>query len=199
MSGKSEDKPNGSIFGGMILSGGNGNIKVWWQEYLMTKTDGSQQSSIFKTNQMDQQTDQKLFIVKYNRIIPLLFIPRQMGELQRRLNGRRRLDQLSGRTSWLVVPCNLSFSSQCLNDKWIQSAIVFVIEARGDPAPLQLENTRRPWADILSSSLPPLGPSLLAVPKQWVMEEKGLTWLSIAGSKSHFSAPLSQGRSSFHV
>ena len=67
---------------------------------------------------MDQvDTDQKLFIVKHNGPIVSLFIPRQMGELQRRLNGRRRLDQVSVIPIWLVVPCNLLFSSEGLNDK----------------------------------------------------------------------------------
>ena len=60
---------------------------------------------------------EKLFIVKHNGPIPSLFIPRQMGELQRRLNGRRRLDQVSGILIWPVLACNLLFSSQCLDDK----------------------------------------------------------------------------------
>ena len=64
------------------------------------------------------QTDQKLFVVKHNRVIASLFISREMGELQRRLNGRRRLDQVSEIPTWLVIACNLSFSSsECLNDK----------------------------------------------------------------------------------
>ena len=156
MSGISDDKPNGSIFGGRILNDGNDNAKVWWQEYLMTKTDGSQQSSIFKTNQMDQQTDQKLFIVKHNGSIVSLLIPSEMGEFKRRLNGRRRFDQASLILIWPVLPCNLSFSSQCINDKWHQLTSAIVIEARGDPSPLQLDNARGPWVAILLSSLPPL-------------------------------------------
>ena len=64
------------------------------------------------------QADQKLFVVKYNGIIASLLISREMGELQRRLNGRRRLDQVSVIPTWLVLACNLSFSSsECLNDK----------------------------------------------------------------------------------
>ena len=63
------------------------------------------------------QTDQRLIIVKYNGPIEFLFISREMGELQRRLNGRRRLDQVSLILIWLVLSCNLLFSSQCLNDK----------------------------------------------------------------------------------
>ena len=62
------------------------------------------------------QTDQKLFIVEYNGPIISLLISREMGELQRRLNGRRRLDQVSA-TTWLVLACNLSFSSDGLDHK----------------------------------------------------------------------------------
>ena len=61
-------------------------------------------------------TAQKLFIVEYNRVISTPLISREMGELQRRLNGRRRLDQVSVIT-WLVLACNLSFSSDGLDHK----------------------------------------------------------------------------------
>ena len=168
----------------------------------MTKTKLKPAILYFQIKSNGCELIKKLFIVKHNGQIALHFIPRQMGELQRRLNGRRRLDQVSLILIWLVLSCNLLFSSQCLNDKWPQSAISIFIEARGDPSPLQLENARRPWVAILISSLPPLGPSLLAIPGQWVMEEKRLTWLSSAGYDTvllYHCTPLSRGRSSFHV
>ena len=124
------------------------------------------------------QTDQKLFVVKHNGIIDSLFISREMGELQRRLNGRRRLDQVSVIILiWLVLACNLWFSpSECLNDKRLQLATVIVVETRGDPFPLQLKNARRAWVGTLISSLPPVGPGLLAIPGHWVRRRR-LTWL----------------------
>ena len=120
------------------------------------------------------QTDQKLFVVKHNGPIVFLFISREMGELQRRLNGRRRLDQVSVILIWLVLACNLSFSSsECLNDKWQQRAINIAVEARGDPSPLQLKNARRAWVAKLISCNPPVGPVLLAIPGHWVRGRRG--------------------------
>ena len=116
MSGISDDKPNGSFFGGMILNDGNDNAKVCWQEYLITKTKWKPATLYFQIKSSGYKLIKKLFIVKHNGPIFLLFIPRQMGELQRRLNGRRRLDQVSV-TSWQVLASNLLFSSECLNDK----------------------------------------------------------------------------------
>ena len=66
--------------------------------YIMGISDDKKQveaSDLVFSNQIKWlQTDQKLFIVKYNGPIVFLFISREMGELQRRLNGRRRLDQV---------------------------------------------------------------------------------------------------------
>ena len=60
MSGTSDDKPNGSIIGGMILNDGNDNAKVWWQEYLMTKKNKFEASNLVFSSQIKWlQTDQK--------------------------------------------------------------------------------------------------------------------------------------------
>ena len=48
-----------------------------------------------------------------------------------------------------------------------------MVEAKGDPSPLQDKNARRAWPAFLSSSLPPVGPGLLAIPGQWVRGRRG--------------------------